>query len=43
MSYLAKDKAAAQEAFNQLGDDWEQTAWQTVGTHQVTKKWAFSE
>ncbi len=43
MSYLAKDKAAAQEAFNQVGDDWEQTVWQTVGTYQVTKKWAFSE
>jgi uncharacterized protein DUF4034 len=43
MAYLAKDKAAAREAFTQAGDDWEETVWQTAATYQITKKSAFSE
>jgi len=43
MSYLAKDKSAAQEPFSQLGDDWEQTVWQNAADYQIAKKWAFSE
>ena len=30
MSYLANDKTTAREAFGQVGDDWEQTVWQSA-------------
>jgi|KBSMisStaDraftv2_1062788.scaffolds.fasta_scaffold06056_9 hypothetical protein len=43
MSYLAHDKPAARESFDQLGDDWEVTVWHSAADYQVTKKWAFGD
>ena len=42
ISYLAKDRTAAQKPFTQLGDDWEAAVWGTVGNYQIARKWAFS-
>lgn len=40
MAYLSGDKEAAQEAFAQIGSDWQREIWYSAGTFEYAKNWA---